>query len=115
MAAALFRLFDLGRSMDQPAKDAPLLGVFTTQGDSHEDWVASGRALAAVLHGMAMNGLVSAFLNQTIEVETTRRALSHLVGSSETPQLLSSFGYVKQGVALPRTEQRPLDEMLIAV
>ncbi len=91
MAAALFRLFDLGRSMDQPAKDAPLLGVFTTQGDSHEDWVASGRALAAVLHGMTMHGLVSAFLNQPIEVETTRRAAKppgRLERDAATPQQL---------------------------
>ena len=77
--------------------------------------MATGRATAAVLHGMTMHGLVSAFLNQPIEIETTRRELGHLIGSSETPQLLSRFGYVKQDVALPRTDQRPLNEVLIAV
>jgi hypothetical protein len=116
MGAALFRLFDLGGSMERHASmQAPLFGVFTTKSDKHEDWVATGRATAAVLHGMTMHGLVSAFLNQPIEVETTRRELGCLIGSSETPQLLSRFGYVKQDVTLPRSDQRPLNDVLIAV
>jgi len=116
MGAALFRLFDLGGSMErQAAMHAPLFGVFTTKRDSHEDWVASGRAFAAVLHGVTMHGLVNAVLNQPIEVEATRRALGGVLGSSETPQLLSRFGYAKESVTLPRTDHRPLNEMLIAV
>jgi hypothetical protein len=116
MGAALFRLFELGGSMERHASmHAPLFGVFTTKSDSHEDWVATGRATAAVLHGVTMHGLVSAFLDQPIEVEAIRKQLASLLGSSETPQLLIRFGYVKVDLALPRTQQRPLDEMLIAV
>ncbi|MCJ7599098.1 MAG: hypothetical protein MUO41_10845 [Methyloceanibacter sp.] len=116
MAAALFRVFDLGGNMDRSAaKDAPLLGVFTTKGDGHADWVASGRAFAAVLHGVTMHGLANAVLNQPIEVEATRRVLGSVLGSSETPQLLSRFGYLKESVTLPRTDQRPRKEVLIAV
>jgi hypothetical protein len=116
MGAALFRLFDLGGSMErQAAMHAPLFGVFTTKGDSHEDWVASGRAFAAVLHGVTMHGLVNAVLNQPIEVEATRRALSSVLGSGETPQLLSRFGYSKESATLPRTDQLPRKDVLIAV
>ena len=116
MGAALFRLFDLGGSMERhAAMHAPLFGIFTTRSDSHADWVGAGRATAAVLHGMTMHGLVNALLNQPIEVEATRRQLGSLLGSSETPQLLSRFGYVKESVTLPRADQRPLNEVLIAV
>lgn len=116
MGAALFRLFELGGSMERHASmHAPLFGVFTTKGDCHEDWVAMGRATAAVLQGVTMHGLVSAFLNQPIEVEAIRKQLAGLLGSSETPQLLSRFGYVKKDLVLPRSEQRPLNDVLIAV
>jgi hypothetical protein len=116
MGAALFRLFELGGSMERHASmHAPLFGVFTTKRDNHEDWVATGRATAAVLHGVTMHGLVSAFLNQPIEVEAIRKQLASLLGSSETPQLLGRFGYVKEDLVLHRTEQRPLNDVLIAV
>jgi hypothetical protein len=116
MGAALFRLFELGGSMERHASmHAPLFGVFTTKSDSHEDWLATGRAIAAVLHSVTMHGLVSAFLDQPIEVEAIRKQLASLLGSNETPQLLSRFGYVKEDVRLPRTEQRPLNHELIAV
>ena len=54
VAAALMRTFDLGSAvarMDKPnVLGAPLLGVFSTRGDTRGEWIATGRALAAVLH-----------------------------------------------------------------
>ena len=119
MMAALFRTFNVAgvvATMDRPAAmSAPLVGVFTTQGDTRAEWVATGRALAAVLHVLTMNGLVNAFLNQPIEVGSTRPELARLVAPGQTPQLLSRFGYLKDGVALPpHAARRPLDEVLIA-
>ena len=119
VAAALFRTFNLGgvvAGMDRPAAiGAPLIGVFTTQGDTRAEWVATGRALAAVLHVLTMNGLVNAFLNQPIEVGSTRPELAKLVAPGRTPQLLSRFGYLKEGVALPpHAARRPLEEVVIA-
>jgi hypothetical protein len=119
MAAALFRTFNVGglvATMDKPAAmEAPLIGVFTTPGDTRAEWIATGRALAAVLHILTMNGLVNAFLNQPIEVEETRPELARLVAPGQTPQLLSRFGYLKEGVALPpHAARRSLDEVLIA-
>jgi hypothetical protein len=118
-AAALFRTFDLGAAvarMDKPnVLAAPLLGVFTTAGDTRAEWVGTGRALAAVLHTLTMRGMVNAFLNQPIEVDALRPKLAGLVAPGRTPQLLSRFGYLKEGVAMPpHAARRPLDEVLIA-
>lgn len=119
VAATLFRMFDLGSAvarLDRPnVLGAPLLGVFSTPGDTRAEWVATGRALAAVLHVLTMHGLVNAFLNQPIEVTTIRPKLAELSAPQRTPQLLSRFGYLKEGIALPpHAARRPLDEVLIA-
>lgn len=119
MAAALFRTFNVAgvvATLDKPAAmSAPLLGIFTTHGDTRAEWIATGRALAAVLHILTRNGLVNAFLNQPIEVGETRPELAKLVAPGQTPQLLSRFGYLKEGVALPpHAARRPLTEVLIA-
>jgi hypothetical protein len=119
VAATLMRTFDLGSAvahMDKPnVLGAPLLGVFSTPGDTRADWIATGRALAAVLHTLTMHGLVNAFLNQPIEVTTIRPKLADLAAPGRTPQLLSRFGYLKEGVATPpHAARRPLDEVLIA-
>jgi len=118
-AATLFRVFDMGSAvarMDRPSVlGAPLLGVFATQGDTRAEWIATGRALAAVLHTLTMHGLVNAFLNQPIEVVGLRPKLASLAAPGRTPQLLSRFGYLKEGVAMPpHAARRPLDEVLIA-
>lgn len=119
VAASLFRHFNLGSAvgrMDRPnVLGAPLIGVFSTPGDSRAEWVATGRALAAVLHALTMHGLVNAFLNQPIEVATIRPKLAELTTPGRTPQLMSRFGYLKEGVALPpHAARRALDEVLIA-
>ena len=80
VAATLMRTFDLGSAvarMDKPnVLGAPLLGVFSTRGDTRGEWIATGRALAAVLHTLTMHGLVNAFLNQPIEVTGIRPKLA---------------------------------------
>jgi hypothetical protein len=118
-AATLFRMFDLGSAvarMDKPnVLGAPLLGVFSTPGDTRGEWIATGRALASVLHTLTMHGLVNAFLNQPIEVTSIRPKLAQLAAPGRTPQLLSRFGYLKEGVAMPpHAARRPLDAVLIA-
>jgi hypothetical protein len=119
VAAALMRTFDLGSAvarMDKPnVLGAPLLGVFAAPGDTRADWIAAGRALAAVLHTLTMHGLVNAFLNQPIEVGSIRPKLAGLAAPGRAAQLLSRFGYLKEGVAMPpHAARRPLEEVLIA-
>lgn len=118
-AASLFRMFDLGSAvarMDKPnVLGAPLLGVFSTTGDTRAEWVATGRALAAVLHQLTMRRIVNAFLNQPIEVTTIRPKLAELTVPGRTPQLLCRFGYLKEGVALPpHSARRPFNDVIIA-
>jgi hypothetical protein len=115
MAAALSRLLDAGTHLGRDIAEAPLLGVFTTKNDDRADWVAAGRAMAKVLHGMALYGLVNRFFNQPIEVETTRMALADLVAPGERPQLLSRLAYAKQCQRLPKRAKPQLKELLIAV
>ena len=119
LAATLFRTFDLGSAvarLDKPSVlGAPLLGVFSTRGDTRGEWIATGRALAAVLHQLTMHGAVNAFLNQPVEVTGIRPQLAQLAAPGRTPQLLSRFGYLKEGVALPpHAARRQLAEVLIA-
>lgn len=119
VAANLFRMFDIGSTiarMDKPnVLGAPLLATFSTPGDTKAEWVATGQALAAVLHVLTMHGIVNAFLNQPIEVTTIRPKIAELTAPGLTPQLLSRFGYLKAGVALPpHAARRSLDEVLIA-
>jgi hypothetical protein len=62
-----------------------------------------------------MCGLVNAFLNQPIEVTMLRPKLAELAAPGRSPQLLSRFGYLKEGVAMPpHAARRPLDQVLIA-
>ena len=119
VAATLMRTFDLGNAvarMDKPnVLGAPLLGVFSTRGDTRGEWIATGRALAAVLHQLTMHGLVNAFLNQPVEVTGIRPQLAELAAPGRKPQLLSRFGYLKEGIAMPpHAARRRLDEVLIA-
>ncbi|MFA5897971.1 MAG: hypothetical protein WC829_02540 [Hyphomicrobium sp.] len=119
VAANLFRAFNLGSAvarMDKPnVLGAPLLGSFSTPGDTKAEWVATGRALAAVLHVLTMQGIVSAYLNQPIEVTSIRPKIAELTAPGLTPQLLSRFGYLKEGIALPpHAARRSVDEVLIA-
>ena len=58
------------------------------KGDTRGEWIATGRALAAVLHTLTMHGLVNAFLNQPIEVTSIRPKLAELASPGRTPQLL---------------------------
>jgi hypothetical protein len=44
-----------------------------------------------------------------------RPQLAQLAAPGRTPQLLSRFGYLKEGVAMPpHAARRPLDDVLIA-
>ena len=64
---------------------------------------------------LTLHGLVNAFLNQPVEVTGIRPQLAQLAAPRRTPQLLSRFGYLKEGIAMPpHAARRPLDEVLIA-
>lgn len=102
----IVRGFDVGRlqgSWDhQLAATAPVLVVLGTEGDTAEDWIKAGQALARVLLRACANGVYASFLTQPIEVAGLRPWVQELVGMREVPQLMLRMGYGSQGRPTPR-------------
>lgn len=91
------------------ASEAPVLMVLGTQGDTREDWLIAGQALARLLLVAAANGINAAYLNQPIQVERLRPELQETVGIGEQPQLLLAMGYAPAVSPAPR---RPMEDIL---
>jgi hypothetical protein len=118
VSAFVVRTFDLGGR--QAAKDrdlarhSPLLAVFSSPTDAPEDWLATGRALAAASLVATRRGLSASYLNQPIEVSAVRPRLAQLVCPGRAPQLLLRFGAPPVGAPPPRpSARRPLDEVVV--
>lgn len=96
-------------SMDRPGLDAPLVAVLSTQGDTTQDWLRGGRALAAVLLHAATLGASSSYLNQPCETP----ALRHLLGAGFSipghPQVVLRIGI---GGTVRPTPRRQLGQVL---
>lgn len=111
----VIRAFDLGRH--QAAKDrelalrAPVLAVIGTAGDSPREWLEAGQALERVLLRARSRGLVSAYLNQPVEVDALRPRLAEAVGRSDAhPQLVVRAGY---GPEAPHQPRVPVESVLV--
>ena len=70
----------------------------------------AGRALARVHLRASLAGLSVGFLNQAIEVPTTRAKVGEIIGAGEVPQILLRIGY---GPPVPAQPRRPLERFLI--
>lgn len=88
---------------------APGLALLGTDGDTREDWMHAGQALAHVLLAAADGNVAARFFNQAVQVPDLRRRLGHVMGGPGVPQLL--FGL---GPARPRqpTARRPVEAVL---
>lgn len=118
VAAFVLRTFDVGKG--QAAKDrelaehSPLLGVLSSAADQMSDWLATGRALAALSLAATRRGLVMSYLNQPIEVPSLRPKLAQLAAPGRVPQLLMRFGVPREKDApMPHAARRPLDHVII--
>ena len=109
-----FRDLTLGRSVPGRAfavfeKD-PTLAVLTTRGDDRLAWLVAGQALERVLLVATVEGLVSTFANQPLEMPSLR----WLVRDPDAPigyaQMIMRLGYAPPAPATPR---RPLDEVVL--
>ena len=100
------RTFDWGNG--QAAKDSqlamgsPLLVALGTSGDSPEDWMNCGQALARVLLRATANGISTSFLNQPIEVDELRPRIGALAKHDGFAQILLRMGYGKEIDPTPR-------------
>lgn len=106
------RTFDLGKGVaahDRKIADgSPVLAVLGTDADTPHDWLAAGQALDAVLLRAAQDEVSASFLNQPVEVEGLRAAVSAIVGGG-VPQLVLRLGY---GPLTQPTPRRPLSEVV---
>lgn len=105
--------FDLGEFQSHKdrhlAQTAPILAVLSTDGDTPQNWLAAGQALARVLLQANGNGVQASFLNQPIEIRDLRLQLQKILNTESCPQILLRMGYGKDGKSTPR---RSVDEVV---
>lgn len=93
------------------AKNSSILLVISTKKDSVLDYFQAGEFFELIALTLASKNYATDFFNYPLILKKTRQELSHLVESSNFPQLLFRLG--KPSIQTPRTSRRPLHEMLI--
>jgi hypothetical protein len=113
--AAVVRTFDMGDGVAATDRDlaehSPALALIATEADTPDDWMAAGRALAALLLDAASEGLTAAYLNQAIEIEKLRHRVAVDIGPPGVPQLLLRLG---KGPETEPAARRSVRDVLIA-
>lgn len=115
VGAYMIQTFDIGRvAASGDAKlireGSPLFMVLASPGDAPADWVAAGRALAAILIKLSRGGWTGSYLNQPIEVSALRPKLKEAFDLDGQPQLLMRIG---KADLPPPSARRPVDEVLV--
>jgi hypothetical protein len=104
----VIRNFDLGSGQASKDRDSvadtPALVILGTDGDTPEDWVIAGQALARVLLRAAVEGVTASYLNQPIQIQPLRETLSVLTGAARYPQVMLRMGYGENLTPTPRRD-----------
>lgn len=113
--AAEFVQRDFGRPGVAPAHeregaDRPLVGILCSRADTPADWVASGRALMAVLLEATVGGASASYLNQPIELQQTRDLLRADLDLPGPAQLILRIG---AGAVVEATPRLPAREVIV--
>ncbi|MCU1602022.1 MAG: hypothetical protein JWO22_2731 [Frankiales bacterium] len=105
------REFDgpLPRPEEPPLPERPTVVLLCSLGDAPADWVQSGRALSALLLAATQAGLLAQPLGQVIDLPASRLALTQLLGTVGSPQMLLRIGH---GTSRPVTPRRPVADVL---
>jgi hypothetical protein len=90
--------------------DRPLVAVLSTPSDGVGDWIAAGRALAAVLLRATAAGANASYLNQPVEDPAARVQLAEQLAVPGKPQLVLRLG--TGATNIPPPPRRPLHEVL---
>ncbi|WP_439156315.1 Acg family FMN-binding oxidoreductase [Yoonia sp.] len=115
VGAFMIRTFDIGGAAASGdarliRKGSPLFMMLASPGDDPVDWVAAGRALAAILIRLSAEGWTASYLNQPIEVSDLRPKLKEAFDIDGQPQLLMRVGRAE----LPApSARRPVDAVLV--
>ena len=88
--------------------------VLSSSSDDAAAWLRAGEGLSALWLAATTRGVSVVPLSQVIEVPETRQALQHeVLGGSAHPLLLVRIGWQEIGRSqVPRTDRRPVDELL---
>lgn len=106
------RDFSTGTSepgQDRPGRDAAMVGVLCTAGDTSADWLAAGQALSSVLLRASTSGAHASYLNQPLELPALRAELQRDLLLPGPPQVVLRLG-VGGPVAPP--PRRPVQDVL---
>jgi hypothetical protein len=103
------RNIDLGSIVAKQEPDLaqvpPILLMIATETDTAIDWLVAGQALQRVLLAAALKGLQASYLNQAIQIQTTRPKVATLVVEGCCPQVLFRLGAPPLNVeAIPRRD-----------
>ena len=83
-------------------RDDPIVGILCTGSDGVADWLATGRALSAVLLEATVAGANASYLNQPVEVPGLRHELRSDLRLEGFPQLVLRLGAGGQVMPTPR-------------
>jgi hypothetical protein len=105
----LVRNVDLGSIVAKKEPDlaqaSPMLLMIATETDTAIDWLIAGQALQRVLLAAASKGLQASYLNQAIQIQSTRPKVATLVTEGCCPQVLFRLGLPALDVeATPRRD-----------
>ncbi len=110
------RTFPIGEDLDRRAeveRDRSRILLLSTYADSRRDALGCGEVLSQVLLEATMAGFATCTLTHMIELESSRRIIRALTGTSHQPQLLIRIGSVPaSSPPPPPTPRRPLSDVL---
>lgn len=92
---------------------APAMLVFTTDGDTPQDWLACGQAVEAVLLRATSLGLSASFMNQVLELPELRARVHDIAPGLGYPQMVLRVGVAAHPVRHP-APRRSVDDVLCA-
>lgn len=113
-APIVVRTFDVGdgrAAADQDlAEHCGAIVILSTSGDSPQQWLGAGEALADILLNAYVAGLRVSYLNQPIEIEQVRPRLASHFSIGGYPQIVLRLGYSDR--LRPRhTPRRSVDDV----
>lgn len=95
----------------QKLRTSPHALVIASESEDKSTWIRTGQVYERMALMMTSLGIQSAFLNQPIEVASTRSQFQSALALGEAnPQLLIRFGY---GEVMPRSLRRPVAAVLV--
>lgn len=95
---------------DKVVNGSPILAVISTQTDTQQSWINTGRMLSHLLLELTAVGLSASFMNQAIQEPELRGQVTDLFDCESCPQLILRVGTAKKVQWTPRM---PVEDSLV--